>query len=102
LVGIVTNRDIRFERDATRLVRDVMTSMPLITAPVGVTHDDALKLLQQNKIEKLPIVDEGNRLRGLITVKDFAKSEEYPNATKDSAGRLIVGAAVGVGEDSYK
>jgi IMP dehydrogenase len=102
LVGIVTNRDIRFERDSSRAVRDVMTSMPLITAPVGVSHDDALALLQQHKIEKLPIVDDGGRLRGLITVKDFAKSEEYPNATKDGAGRLMVGAAVGVGEDAYK
>jgi IMP dehydrogenase len=102
LVGIVTNRDIRFERDGSRLVREVMTSMPLVTAPVGVSHDDALGLLRQNKIEKLPIVDDAGRLRGLITVKDFAKSEEYPNATKDAAGRLVVGAAVGVGEDAYK
>src|SRR5580698_4978779 len=93
LVGIVTNRDIRFERDSSRLVRDVMTAMPLVTAPVGVAHDDALALLQRHKIEKLPIVDEAGRLRGLITVKDFAKSEEYPQATKDAAGRLIVGAA---------
>jgi IMP dehydrogenase len=102
LVGIVTNRDIRFERDGSRLVRDVMTSMPLVTAPVGVSHDDALALLRHNKVEKLPIVDDGGRLRGLITVKDFAKSEEYPHATKDDAGRLVVGAAVGVGEDAYK
>jgi IMP dehydrogenase len=102
LVGIVTNRDIRFERDGSRLVREVMTKMPLVTAPVGVSHDDALALLQKHKIEKLPIVDDGDRLRGLITVKDFAKSEEYPHATKDSEGRLIVGAAVGVGEDAYK
>jgi IMP dehydrogenase len=102
LVGIVTNRDIRFERDSSRLVRDVMTAMPLVTAPVGVSHDDALALLQRHKVEKLPIVDNGNRLRGLITVKDFAKSEEYPQATKDAAGRLVVGAAVGVGEDAYK
>src|SRR5580698_8375286 len=93
LVGIVTNRDIRFERDSSRLVRDVMTAMPLVTAKVGVTHDDALALLQRHKVEKLPIVDDGGRLRGLITVKDFAKSEEYPQATKDAAGRLIVGAA---------
>ncbi|HVY11539.1 MAG TPA: IMP dehydrogenase [Mycobacteriales bacterium] len=102
LVGIVTNRDIRFERDASRLVRDVMTVMPLVTAPVGVSRADALALLQRHKVEKLPIVDGGNRLRGLITVKDFAKSEEYPHATKDPAGRLMVGAAVGVGEDAYK
>jgi IMP dehydrogenase len=102
LVGIVTNRDIRFERDHDRLVRDVMTTSPLITAPVGVSRDDALRLLQSNKVEKLPIVDDGGRLRGLITVKDFAKSREYPLATKDAEGRLVVGAAVGVGEDAFK
>jgi len=102
LVGIVTNRDIRFERDHQRLVREVMTSAPLVTAPVGVSRPDALKLLQDNKVEKLPIVDGGGRLRGLITVKDFAKSQEYPLATKDGEGRLVVGAAVGVGEDAYK
>jgi IMP dehydrogenase len=102
LVGIVTNRDIRFERDHQRLVREVMTAAPLITAPVGVSRPDALKLLQDNKVEKLPIVDGGGRLRGLITVKDFAKSQEYPLATKDAEGRLVVGAAVGVGEDAYK
>jgi IMP dehydrogenase len=102
LVGIVTNRDIRFERDSSRLVRDVMTQMPLVTAPVGVSHDDALALLRTKKVEKLPIVDDGGRLRGLITVKDFAKSEEYPHATKDAAGRLVVGAAVGVGDDGFK
>jgi IMP dehydrogenase len=102
LLGIVTNRDIRFERDFSRLVRDVMTPMPLVTARVGVSHDDALGLLQRNKIEKLPIVDEADRLRGLITVKDFTKSEEFPQATKDAHGRLVVGAAVGVGEDAYK
>ncbi|MBV9291731.1 MAG: IMP dehydrogenase, partial [Frankiales bacterium] len=102
LVGIVTNRDIRFEPDHSRAVRDVMTAMPLVTAPVGVSRSDALALLQHHKVEKLPIVDEANRLRGLITVKDFAKSQEYPLATKDSEGRLVVGAAVGVGEDAYK
>ncbi|MDQ1685334.1 MAG: dehydrogenase [Frankiaceae bacterium] len=102
LVGIVTNRDIRFERDHQRLVREVMTSAPLVTAPVGVSRPDALKLLQDNKVEKLPIVDDAGRLRGLITVKDFAKSQEYPLATKDGEGRLVVGAAVGVGEDAYK
>ena len=102
LVGIVTNRDIRFERDHNRLVRDVMTTSPLVTAPVGVSREDALALLQSNKVEKLPIVDDGGRLRGLITVKDFAKSQEYPLATKDAEGRLVVGAAVGVGEDAFK
>ena len=102
LVGIVTNRDIRFERDFLRLVRDVMTPMPLVTAPVGVSPEDALALLRHHKIEKLPIVDTANRLRGLITVKDFVKRDLYPHATKDDDGRLVVGAAVGVGEDAYK
>jgi IMP dehydrogenase len=102
LLGIVTNRDIRFERNSARPVREVMTPMPLVTARVGVSHDDALALLQQHKIEKLPIVDEADRLRGLITVKDFTKSEEFPRATKDAHGRLVVGAAVGVGEDGFK
>jgi len=102
LLGIVTNRDIRFETDHSRLVRDVMTPMPLITAPVGVAKADALGLLAKHKVEKLPLVDGAGRLTGLITVKDFAKSEEFPFATKDSHGRLVVGAAVGVGEDAYK
>jgi len=83
-------------------VRDVMTPMPLITAPVGVSKADALALLRRHKVEKLPLVDGGGRLRGLITVKDFAKSEQFPFATKDEAGRLRVAAAVGVGEESYK
>src|SRR5262249_35591963 len=99
---IVTNRDIRFERDHGRLVRDVMTRMPLVTAPVGVSAEAALDLLRAHKIEKLPIVDANDRLRGLITVKDFTKREQYPDATKDPSGRLVVGAAIGVGEDAYK
>src|SRR4051812_7334413 len=102
LVGIVTNRDIRFESNHDRLVREVMTAMPLVTASVGVSRDDALRLLEQHKIEKLPLVDDRGMLRGLITVKDFAKTREYPLATKDPEGRLVVGAAVGVGEDSFK
>ena len=102
LVGIVTNRDIRFEADHSRPVREVMTAMPLVTARVGVSKPDALALLQRHKIEKLPLVDEGGRLRGLITVKDFTKSASYPMATKDPDGRLVVGAAVGVGEDGWK
>jgi IMP dehydrogenase len=102
LVGIVTNRDLRFERDYSRKVRDVMTAMPLITGKVGISSDDAMHLLATHKIEKLPLVDDAGRLRGLITVKDFTKSEEYPLATKDAAGRLVVGAAVGVGEDAEK
>ncbi|GGT24461.1 IMP dehydrogenase [Nonomuraea spiralis] len=100
LVGIVTNRDMRFESDQTRPVREVMTKMPLVTAPVGVSRDEAFALLRQNKIEKLPLVDPDGRLRGLITVKDFTKSEQYPLSTKDADGRLLVGAAVGVGGDA--
>jgi IMP dehydrogenase len=102
LVGIVTNRDMRFEADHSRPVRDIMTPMPLVTAPVGVDADDALALLRQHKVEKLPLVDDRGRLRGLITVKDFVKRDKYPMATKDDSGRLVVAAAVGVGEDSYK
>src|SRR5881409_815410 len=102
LVGMVTNRDMRFETDQNRLVRDVMTPMPLVTAPVGVDPDTALALLRRHKIEKLPLVDDGGRLRGLITVKDFVKRDQYPNATKDADGRLVVGAALGVGDDAYK
>ncbi|ASU85611.1 IMP dehydrogenase [Nocardiopsis gilva YIM 90087] len=100
LVGIVTNRDMRFEDDRSRRVRDVMTPMPLVTAPVGVSRDEAFRLLRDNKVEKLPLVDGEGRLRGLITVKDFIKSEQFPDATKDADGRLVVGAAVGVGPDS--
>jgi IMP dehydrogenase len=102
LLGIVTNRDMRFETNHSRLVHDVMTPMPLVTAPVGVSREDALALLARNKIEKLPLVDPAGRLTGLITVKDFTKSEAFPLATKDAHGRLVVGAALGVGEDAYK
>src|SRR5215470_13052155 len=102
LLGIVTNRDIRFETDQRRRVAEVMTPMPLVTAPVGVGRDEALRLLSANKVEKLPLVDSSGRLRGLITVKDFTKSERFPNATKDQQGRLVVGAAVGVGEDAKR
>lgn len=102
LVGIVTNRDMRFVPDKSTLARAVMTPMPLVTAPVGVSREDALALLRRHKVEKLPLVDAAGKLRGLITVKDFAKSEQYPRATKDPAGRLRVAAAVGVGEDAYK
>jgi IMP dehydrogenase len=102
LLGIVTNRDLRFESDYSRRVREVMTPMPLVTGPVGISPDDAMALLAQHKIEKLPLVDDTGRLRGLITVKDFAKSEKYPNATKDDAGRLRVAAAIGFHGDAWK
>jgi IMP dehydrogenase len=102
LLGIVTNRDIRFESDHGRRVAEVMTPMPLVTAPVGASGDQALALLKRHKIEKLPLVDAGGRLRGLITVKDFAKSEKFPLATKDAGGRLVVGGSVGVGEDAKR
>ena len=103
LVGMVTNRDMRFESDHTnRLVGDVMTPLPLVTAPVGVDGETALALLRQHKVEKLPLVDDAGRLRGLITVKDFIKRDQYPNSTKDADNRLVVGAALGVGEDAYK
>lgn len=102
LQGIVTNRDMRFEDDMSRPVYEVMTRMPLVTAPVGIDPNDALALLAQHKVEKLPIVDADNKLKGLFTVKDFVKSDKYPHATKDADGRLVVGAAVGVGEDAEK
>ncbi len=105
LVGIITNRDMRFVSQfekSTTLVRDVMTRMPLITAPVGVDPDSAIALFAQHKIEKLPLVDAQGILRGLITVKDFDKSEKYPNATKDSDGRLRVGAAIGFFGDAWE
>ncbi len=95
LVGILTNRDIRFETNYDRPIREVMTSENLITAPVGTTLDEAERILQKHKIEKLPIVDEQGKLRGLITIKDLLKIRQHPNATKDDKGRLIVGAAVG-------
>ncbi len=101
LVGIITNRDMRFEVDMQRRVSEVMTKAPLITAQEGVSAEAALGLLRRNKIEKLPIVDGAGRLTGLITVKDFVKTEQYPHATKDRDGRLLVGAAVGVGEESW-
>ena len=104
LVGIITNRDLRFvsRKDFdTTTVGEIMTRAPLITAPVGVSAERAFELLAENKIEKLPLVDDSNVIRGLITVKDFVKSEEYPLATKDDEGRLRVGAAVGFYGDAY-
>ncbi|HWL96254.1 MAG TPA: IMP dehydrogenase [Nocardioidaceae bacterium] len=102
LLGIVTNRDMRFEGDRSRLVDQVMTPMPLVTGRAGIAPDEAMGLLQRHKIEKLPLVDDSGRLTGLITLKDFVKREEFPGATKDSAGRLVVGAAVGFYDDAWK
>lgn len=102
LLGIITNRDMRFETDPKRPVREIMTKMPLVTGPVGIKPDDALKLLATNKIEKLPLVDDQGRLKGLITLKDFVKSDQYPLAAKDPQGRLRVGAGVGVFGDAWE
>ena len=102
LVGIVTNRDMRFEEDMGRPAHEVMTRMPLVTAQVGISPEAALQLLATRKVEKLPLIDSDGRLRGLFTVKDFVKSDKYPLATKDSGGRLVVGAAIGVGDDADK
>jgi len=99
LVGILTNRDIRFETGGDQPVSQLMTSGGLVTAPVGTTLEQAKEILHRHKIEKLPIVDEHGVLKGLITVKDIQKKISYPNAAKDSLGRLLVGAAVGVGDD---
>ncbi|MHB8421469.1 MAG: IMP dehydrogenase [Leptospirales bacterium] len=97
LVGFVTNRDLRFETDGTVMVSDVMTSKNLVIAPVGTTLEAAKKLFQEHHIEKLPVVDDKNELQGLITIKDIEKKIKYPNSAKDQKGRLLVGAAVGVG-----
>jgi IMP dehydrogenase len=105
LLGIITNRDLLFVPASDyphRRVRELMTPMPLVTAPVGITQEDAAALLAKHKVEKLPLVDEAGRLRGLITMKDFVKTEKYPKATKDGAGRLRVAAAVGFYGDAWE
>ncbi|GAA0925774.1 IMP dehydrogenase [Streptomyces thermoalcalitolerans] len=102
LVGIVTNRDMAFEPDRSRRVSEVMTPMPLVTGTVGISRAEAMELLRRHKIEKLPLVDDEGVLKGLITVKDFVKAEQYPNAAKDAKGRLLVGAAVGVTGDAFE
>ncbi len=99
LIGILTNRDLRFEKDRNRPVAEVMTKENLITAPIGTDLEKARDILQQHKIEKLPVVDENGKLAGLITYKDLMKVEDYPNSCKDKFGRLVVGAAVGVTYD---
>ena len=96
LVGIITNRDIRFLNTYTQRIGDVMTHSPLVTAPVGTTLEQAKALLMRHKIEKLPLVDADGNLKGLITIKDIEQAIKYPNASKDGQGRLLVGAAVGV------
>ena len=104
LLGIITNRDTAFidpAEFADRRVRDTMTPMPLVTGPVGISREDAAALLAKHKVEKLPLVDDAGVLRGLITVKDFVKSEQYPHATKDAEGRLRVGAAIGFFGDAW-
>jgi IMP dehydrogenase len=105
LIGIITNRDLRFTpvaEWATTYVGDVMTGQPLITGLAGISRDEASGLLRQHKRERLPLVDADGKLAGLITVKDFVKSEQFPNASKDSSGRLLVGAAVGFFGDAYE
>jgi IMP dehydrogenase len=105
LLGIITNRDLRFVPIAqwgARVVREVMTPMPLVTAPAAISAEDAAALLRKHKLEKLPLVDEAGRLTGLITVKDYVKSEQYPYATKDESGRLMVGAAIGYFGDAWE
>jgi IMP dehydrogenase len=99
LVGIITNRDLRFETDMTQRVATRMTKMPLITVPEGTTLEQARQILKENRVEKLPVVDAQGYLRGLITIKDIMKQQTYPNANKDGFGRLVVAAAVGVGHE---
>ncbi len=98
LLGILTNRDMRFEKDLSKRADEVMTKMPLITAEKNISLDEAEQIMHKNKIEKLPIIDEDGHLQGLITIKDIKKRIEYPNAIKDEFGRLRVGAAIGVGQ----
>ena len=102
LVGIITNRDLRFETDYSRKIGEVMTSTNLITAPEGTTLEDAKRILANHRIEKLPIVDSEGMLKGLITIKDIEKNQKYPNSAKDANGRLLCGAAVGVTKDVFE
>jgi IMP dehydrogenase len=101
LIGILTNRDLRFEQDFDRPIKEVMTKEGLVTAPVGTTVEEAKSALQKHKIEKLPLVDENNVLKGLITIKDIEKARKYPNSAKDENGQLLVGAAVGTGPETF-
>ncbi|MEC0111475.1 IMP dehydrogenase [Paenibacillus taichungensis] len=101
LVGILTNRDLRFIHDFSIKISEVMTRENLVTAPVGTTLQEAEGILQKHKIEKLPLVDESNTLKGLITIKDIEKAIQFPNAAKDAQGRLLVGAAIGISKDTF-
>ena len=101
LVGIITNRDMRFETDLSRQIGECMTSEGLVTAPEGTSLEMAKSILSKHRIEKLPLVDDDGNLKGLITIKDIEKATKYPNSAKDSSGRLLVGAAVGVSKDLY-
>jgi IMP dehydrogenase len=102
LVGIITNRDLRFEEELSQTVQSRMTKMPLITVPEGTTLEQAKRILKDNRVEKLPVVDSQNHLKGLITIKDIQKQKAFPHANKDNYGRLVVGAGVGVGEESIR
>ena len=102
LVGILTNRDLRFEEDLNRTVSSLMTKSDLVTVPIGTSLEEAEKILQRHRIEKLLVVDKENRLKGLITVKDIQNRKRYPNAAKDKHGRLLVGAALGVSKDTME
>ncbi|GIP01522.1 MULTISPECIES: IMP dehydrogenase [Paenibacillus] len=102
LIGILTNRDLRFVHDYNTVISEVMTSENLVTAPVGTTLQDAEMILQKHKIEKLPLVDDDNVLKGLITIKDIEKAIQFPRAAKDAQGRLLVGAAIGISKDTFE
>lgn len=99
LIGIITNRDLRFETDYTKKIKESMTKDNLVTAPVGTTLEQAQEILRKHKIEKLPLIDENRELRGLITIKDIEKAQKYPNSARDESGRLLAGAAIGVTAD---
>lgn len=102
LVGILTNRDLRFENNPDKVIAEAMTSEGLVTAPEGTNLEEAQRILGRHRIEKLPVVDAEGRITGLITVKDINKKLKYPNATKDSQERLRCAAAVGVGDDALE
>jgi len=102
LVGILTNRDLRFETDFSQPIKNIMTSTNLVTAAVGTTMEEAMQLLRKYKIEKLPLVDENYHLKGLITIKDIEKTMKYPNSAKDKRGRLLVGAAIGIAKNTLE